>query len=98
MTKDKRRKCDRGANGFETARRHRDDEAIILTLENTGQGVCDGLDVPVVSERVIGRDDRKDGGDEAVEVVPKDCGDETGIHVHDSVSLVPSLAAVASSA
>ena len=87
MAEDEGGKCHRRADGFKTARRHGDDEALDLTLQNAAELICDGLDVPIASKRVTGRDEGKDRLDEAVEVAAKNRSDHLRICIHDFVSL-----------
>jgi hypothetical protein len=79
MTENEGRECHRGADRLETARRHRDDQALDLTPENARQLERDGLDVPAGLESRTGRNGRKNRLDERVEIIAKDRRDDTRI-------------------
>src|SRR5262245_55762884 len=83
MAEDEGGEGDRGADRFEAARWQRDDQALDLTLENAGEGIGDGLDMPVGGEGGVGRDNWKARLHEAVKIAPKDgAGDKTKIRRH----------------
>ena len=88
MAEDKGRECDRGADRFETARRHRDDQALDLTLaarasERRRWPRCANCEANASLGETIG----KIACMKAVEVVPKDRGDDVRICRHDFASL-----------